>query len=101
VPIPIALGPAGLTLLSAYVVLSLSSFLLYGIDKAAAKQGRWRIPEVTLHLVALAGGWPGALAAQRVFRHKTRKQSFRAVFWCTVIANLAALVGLLLRWPGR
>ena len=49
------------------------------------------MPENTLHLLALLGGWPGALVAQAQFRHKTRKVSFRAVFWLTVAVNLAAL----------
>jgi uncharacterized membrane protein YsdA (DUF1294 family) len=49
----------------------------YAADKSAAEQGRWRTSESTLHAVALVGGWPGALVARRVFRHKTRKQPFR------------------------
>ena len=69
--------------------------MLYGRDKAAARGGLWRTPEITLHLVSVAGGWPGALIAQRVFRHKTRKQPFRTVFWCTVVANLTFAAWLL------
>lgn len=78
-----------------YVVMSIASFALYGLDKSAARAGRWRTPEMTLHVMALLGGWPGALLAQRVFRHKTRKQPFRALFWCTVIANCLGLAALL------
>ncbi|WP_147463771.1 DUF1294 domain-containing protein, partial [Pseudomonas amygdali] len=33
------------------------------------------------------GGWPGALLAQQVFRHKTRKVSFQIVFWLIVLAH--------------
>lgn len=77
-----------------YALMSVLAFALYGADKAAARSGRWRTPEATLHLVALLGGWPGALAAQRVFRHKTRKQPFRAIFWCTVAANCLGLAAL-------
>jgi len=73
-----------------YLVLSLVSFIAYGIDKWAALRGRWRTAEGTLHLVALIGGWPGALIAQQVFRHKTRKEGFRTVFWATVILNCTA-----------
>ena len=64
---------------------------MYGADKAAAEQGRWRTSESTLHTIALMGGWPGALVARRVFRHKTTKQPFRIIFWLTVIANCVAL----------
>ncbi len=90
-----ALGRAPLALLVVYLLLSAVLFAMYGFDKAAAQRGGWRTPEATLHLFAVAGGWPGALVAQRVFRHKTKKQPFQAIFWCTVIANCVALVWLL------
>lgn len=72
--------------------ISLLTLLLYYIDKSAARRGSRRIQERTLHLAALIGGWPGALAGRHLFRHKTRKQPFRTIFWCTVIANIAALI---------
>lgn len=90
----IALGLGRLILLGVYGVLSLALFFMYGLDKAAARRGRRRTPEVTLHLVSLAGGWPGALIAQRVFHHKTRKAQFQVVFWGTVVANSLALAWL-------
>jgi len=40
-------------------------------------------------LLALAGGWPGALLAQQLLRHKSTKVEFRKVFWGTVIINVA------------
>lgn len=80
-----------------YVVTSVIAFALYGFDKAAARQGRRRVPEATLHLWSLLGGWPGALAAQQLFRHKTRKMSFQIVFWLTVVINSAALAWVLSR----
>lgn len=76
-----------LTLLSGYLMLSAVLFALYGLDKSAARRGGRRTREATLQLLALLGGWPGALVAQRVFRHKTRKQSFQVVFWCAVVVN--------------
>ena len=80
-------------------MLSVASFLVYSADKTAAERGTRRTPEATLHLLAVLGGWPGALAGQRVFRHKTRKQPFQAVFWCTVAVNAAALLALLAALP--
>jgi uncharacterized membrane protein YsdA (DUF1294 family)/cold shock CspA family protein len=77
--------------LVAYGLVSGVAVLAYRADKSAAEQGRWRTPESTLHAVALFGGWPGALVARHVFRHKTIKQPFRTIFWATVIANCAAL----------
>ncbi|MEM9291040.1 MAG: cold shock and DUF1294 domain-containing protein [Acidobacteriota bacterium] len=73
------------------VGLSLVTFVAYAIDKSAAQEGGWRTPEQTLHLLALAGGWPGALLAQTLLRHKTRKQPFRIVFWLTVVIHCLAV----------
>lgn len=74
-----------------YAAMSSLTALTYGWDKLCAKRGAWRVPEATLHLLALFCGWPGALVAQQVFRHKSQKTSFRVVFWLTVILNLAAV----------
>lgn len=79
----------------AFLAGSLVAFALYGFDKAAAGACRQRTPENTLHFVALLGGWPGALAAQQRFRHKTAKTSFQWVFWATVIVNLAVVAWLM------
>ncbi|MFZ5493406.1 MAG: DUF1294 domain-containing protein [Pseudomonadota bacterium] len=99
-----------------YVGVSVWTFLMYAFDKAAAqrgawrtpesthgpqlarvlvqgaRRGAWRTPESTLHLLGLAGGWPGALLAQQLLRHKSSKPSFVAMFWVTVIANIAAFM---------
>lgn len=83
----LGLVPAAIGL--AYLAASAVAYLMYWIDKSAAEGGRRRIPESTLHMSALLGGWPGALLAQQQFRHKTIKQPFQGVFWVTVIANLA------------
>ncbi|WP_373388209.1 DUF1294 domain-containing protein [Pseudomonas alcaligenes] len=73
----------------AYALLSLFSFCQYWLDKQSAQKGRWRTPENSLHIAELAGGWPGALVAQQVFRHKTRKVSFQLVFWAIVALHQA------------
>ncbi|MEK8047895.1 cold shock and DUF1294 domain-containing protein [Ideonella margarita] len=75
-----------------YLGLSVVAFLAYAFDKSAAARGRWRISEHKLHMLALAGGWPGALLAQQFLRHKSAKQSFRQVFWGTVFLNIVGLV---------
>lgn len=86
-----ALGHVPMQLVVAYALLSVITFAMYGIDKAAAGKGRRRTPEATLLFVGFIGGWPGALVAQRLFRHKTRKQPFQAMFWCGVVVNCAVL----------
>ena len=84
--------------LGVLLLLSLLTFFTYGFDKNAAEAGRWRTPENTLHLLSLAGGWPGAWAAQRLFRHKVRKASFMAGYWATVLAHLAAVGAWVGKW---
>ncbi len=83
-----------LLVLGFYLVASLLTFITYALDKSAAKKGAWRTKESTLHLLSLAGGWPGALIAQQKLRHKSKKQSFRLVFWVTVLLNCGVFVWL-------
>ena len=78
--------------LMVYLGLSALAFLAYAFDKSAAVSGRWRTPEKTLHLLSIAGGWPGALVPQQILRHKTSKLSFVHAFWFTVVANVSAFV---------
>ncbi|MFZ6647221.1 DUF1294 domain-containing protein [Undibacterium sp. TJN25] len=84
-----------LSILLTYALASVLNLALYAVDKSAAKKGSWRISENSLHLVSLIGGWPGALLAQSMLRHKNRKTAFQIVFWATVAVNLAALIGLI------
>lgn len=84
------------TIMLCYLIASTLSLLLYAKDKAAARASRRRTPERTLHIIALAGGWPGAMLAQQWLRHKTRKRSFRIIFWITVGVNIS-VAGYLLR----
>lgn len=71
---------------------SVIAFIAFWIDKRAAGADRRRIPENTLHLIALLGGWPGAVIAQQMLRHKSAKGSFRAA--------LLAIVGVHLIFSG-
>ena len=77
-----------------YLAASAVAFAAYAFDKSAARNGQWRTKESTLHLIGLTGGWPCALAAQRLLRHKSRKRSFQIVFWATVVLNCCALAWL-------
>jgi len=74
-----------------YAAASLVAFGAYALDKSAARRAARRTPESVLLLLGLAGGWPGALVAQRLLHHKTRKTRFQVVFWSTVVLNCGAL----------
>ncbi|MFN7055287.1 DUF1294 domain-containing protein [Hyphomonas sp.] len=75
-----------------YGVASLACFIGYALDKRAAEHRNWRVSETILLLVGVVGGWPGAILAQEIFRHKTKKISFRTLFWMSVAVNMAAFV---------
>jgi uncharacterized membrane protein YsdA (DUF1294 family) len=93
-----AIGPANLV--TGLIAINLIAFALFGIDKARAERGRWRISEGTLLGWALIGGTPGAYAGRALFRHKTRKPGFsRALHAIAGLQGLAALAGWWF-WPG-
>ncbi|OLU27808.1 cold-shock protein [Pseudomonas sp. PA15(2017)] len=79
-----------------YPAASVLCFFLYWHDKNSAQGGRQRTPKNTLHLVELAGGWPGALLAQQTFRHKTRKVSYQLIFWAIVALHQLVWIDQLL-----
>jgi len=87
-------------LLSGMIVLLISlmnvlSYWLYVQDKEAAQLGNRRIPENALHLVAFLGGWPAAWLAQQKLRHKTQKQPFRQIYFCTIAFNIILILWLI------
>lgn len=90
---------AGWTWLPAYLAaINLVTFGFYGLDKLQSRRpSAPRVPERTLHAIAFAGGSPGALVGQQVFRHKTMKKSFRRTFWALALLQ-AALVAAWLWW---
>lgn len=77
-----------------YLVASAVTFAVYARDKQAAVRGTRRTSERTLHWLALVGGWPGALLAQRLLRHKTRKPFFRTMLRLTIGMHVVLLAAL-------
>lgn len=71
--------------------INLVTIIAYGIDKRAAKNGSWRVPEIELHVLEFLGGWLGAFIAQKIFHHKTKKKSFRVMFWLMLFLQLALI----------
>lgn len=81
-------------------LLNLATLLAYALDKRAARQGRWRTRERTLHLLALLGGWPAAGLAQGLLRHKSRKAAFLRVHAATATLHCVALAAWIFWRPG-
>ena len=84
-------------LIRVYILISLITFLLYGLDKFLA-QAEWkRIPERWFHSMALMGGFPGAWIGMQVFKHKTGKPKFRWVMLAGLLIHSAAAAILIAR----
>lgn len=85
--------------LGVVAVASVITYGLYAHDKGRAVAAGWRVPEGTLHLAELLGGWPGAFLAQRRLRHKCSKVSYQIVFWCIVVLFQIVAVDVMLGLP--
>ena len=87
-------GGWGTVLLVWLAAVNVVTFAVYGIDKAKAKRGAWRVPERTLFLLPLLGGSLGALLGMKVFRHKTKHWYFVWGIPLILLAQIALAVWL-------
>ncbi|HVK92347.1 MAG TPA: DUF1294 domain-containing protein [Mycoplana sp.] len=71
------------------LLVNVLAFLAFWRDKEAARAGEWRVPERMLLGLALVGGSLGAVLAQRLLRHKTRKEPFRSMLKLIIGCQLA------------
>ena len=78
------------------ILINIITWIVYGLDKWKARRGKWRVPEKTLLLLALAGGSIGALAAMTMFRHKTQKAKFSV--GVPMILILECVLGVVIWW---
>ena len=79
------------------IVITIVTFLVYGIDKWKAKQGSWRISEATLLILAVIGGSIGALLGMRVWHHKTMHKKFKYGLPLILLAQIALIYLILNR----
>jgi uncharacterized membrane protein YsdA (DUF1294 family) len=78
------------------LVMSLITVVIYGWDKRQSRRHEARrVRERTLHTLELLGGWPGGIAARRLWRHKTVKLRFRIMSWLIITLHLAAIAALI------
>lgn len=75
-----------------YLCVNIIAFILYGMDKKYAREGRWRIPEKTLLGIAVIGGAAGAWMGMQAFRHKTKHLSFRVLVPVFVLVHVGIIV---------
>lgn len=82
--------------LAAYLlVVNLITWHVWGHDKRSAIARKSRVPEATLLGLCALGGWPLALVAAQVFRHKTSKQPFIAKLGLVVAAQIALVCAII------
>jgi uncharacterized membrane protein YsdA (DUF1294 family) len=82
----------GFKFLGLYLAFNLLAFALYFLDKTAARNGHRRISERTLLMLAFLGGSIGAVAAQKLLRHKTQKEPFRSILKAIVVLHVTLAV---------
>jgi uncharacterized membrane protein YsdA (DUF1294 family) len=72
------------------VGVSLTTLVFYWVDKRLARIRRFtiRIPERTLNLLALAGGFAGAWLGRGLFHHKTNIRKHWEMFAILVLSTL-------------
>ncbi|HEO9145557.1 MULTISPECIES: DUF1294 domain-containing protein [Enterobacter] len=73
------------------LLINVLTMVMYGADKMAARKGMRRVPEATLLVFGVTGGWPGAILGQQLFRHKTQKQPFKTYFFISVIVSITVM----------
>ncbi|AHE70430.1 MULTISPECIES: DUF1294 domain-containing protein [Enterobacter] len=81
------------------LLINVLTLAMYGTDKMAARRAMRRVPEATLLVFGLIGGWPGAIIGQQLFRHKTQKQPFKTYFIVSVIVSISAMVAVYQLFP--
>lgn len=80
-----------------YLILSILTLVVWGVDKFLAKAELKRIPERWLYTLAFIGGFPGAMAGMYLFHHKTNIPKFRWVIGGAAILHAASIVIVLAR----
>ncbi len=100
---PAAFSTAAFTYALIMHIISINcvTCLLYFLDKRAARRNGWRVPERTLHAFMLIGGTLGAIVGQKLFRHKTKKKSFRTMYWLIFVIQLVVIAALMIHRAGN
>jgi len=73
--------------------IQVSIFLLYVYDKMSAKNSWLRVPEWSLHILAILGGSPAGYLAQKILRHKSIDRTFQPVYKTIIVLQVLALIG--------
>jgi uncharacterized membrane protein YsdA (DUF1294 family) len=86
------MSPTEKILIYYLLLVNIATLILYGIDKWKAKHNMWRISEPTLLAFAALGGSVGALAAMKLFHHKTKHKKFYIGVPVIIILQIALFI---------
>ena len=78
------------------IIINVITFLVYGIDKYLAYKEKSRVSEKLLLTLALCFGIIGALLGMKIFRHKTKKKSFKTSIILIIIIQVVTVYFLTL-----
>ena len=73
-------------------MISLITFVCFGVDKWRAANHKWRISEATLIGLCVLGGSIGGLSGMFLFHHKTRKPLFAIGVPLILIAQILGVL---------
>ena len=74
--------------------LTVTTFMLFGLDKSLAVANQKRVPEIVLHLFTLLGGFVGQTVGRTIFRHKISSQK-RLVFNVVLLLAVVLHAGII------
>ena len=74
--------------------LTVTTFMLFGLDKSLAVANQKRVPEIVLHLFTLLGGFVGQTVGRAIFRHKISRQK-RLVFNVVLLLAVVLHAGII------
>lgn len=75
-------------------IMSIIGFATMAIDKKKSIKRGWRIPELTLILIAFMGGALGSYIGMYMFRHKTKHLKFVILLPLAILLHIQLLLWL-------
>ena len=93
-----AVKPILVVVLIYILIISVIGWLLPYIDKNKAQNGKWRVRESTLFLVAALGGSAAMYASMQKYRHKTKHKRFMIGIPCIMFVQLAVIALLVYKF---
>ena len=79
-------------------IINIISFILMGIDKRAAKNNMYRIPEKVFFTLSILLGSLGTYIGMYKFRHKTKHLSFKILIPILLIVNIICIYYIFLHF---